>query len=83
MLVELHNDSFFEILQHRYGRHFEKMSKREKLFLIQLIASQISVTCSEKVRPEIHHMASKIMQHLTPKSQQDLIVLLANPTERE
>ncbi|MBE8965920.1 hypothetical protein IQ277_06575 [Nostocales cyanobacterium LEGE 12452] len=66
--------SYLEVLQEKYGATFEKMTKQEKLFLVQAIAAQYCVELDGDPRIEIKQLPSEMYKNSVSYS--DLLGLL-------
>ncbi|MHC5914883.1 MAG: hypothetical protein ACYTXE_28705 [Nostoc sp.] len=66
--------SYLELLQEKYGAAFEKMTKQEKLFLVQAIAAQYSVELDGDPRIEIKQLPAEMYKNSVSYS--DLLGLL-------
>jgi hypothetical protein len=70
------DESYLERLQEEYGSRFEQMSKREKLFLISSIASQMVVKEPGRTRAEIHELAATLPENLPRQDCEGLLEAL-------
>ncbi|MHC5719378.1 MAG: hypothetical protein ACYTX0_46850, partial [Nostoc sp.] len=70
--------SLLESLQSEYGSTFEKMTQREKLFLISAIAIQSCDQAPGKCRDEIYVVGHQINSLLPPEDREGLIEALIN-----
>jgi hypothetical protein len=68
--------SYLESLQERYGSFFEKITKREKLFLVSSLASQLCGDASGETRNEIYEVGVEIQQCLPISDQEGLLEAL-------
>lgn len=68
--------SYLESLEERYGSSFEKMSRREKLFLLSSLASQLSGDAPGETRNEIYELGVDIQQNLPLSDQEGLLEAL-------
>ncbi|MBH8553322.1 hypothetical protein I8751_13245 [Nostocaceae cyanobacterium CENA357] len=67
------DESFLEDLQERYGSTLEKIGNREKLYLIGVLASQLSVKTPGEIRTEIYELATEINDSLQTSDRAGLI----------
>ncbi|MBN3897352.1 MAG: hypothetical protein HWQ41_19350 [Nostoc sp. NOS(2021)] len=74
----LGDGSLLESLQEEYGSTFEKMTKREKLFLVSAIAAQLCEQSPGKCRDEIYTVGHQINSSLPQADRQGLIEALTN-----
>ncbi|MDZ8239704.1 MAG: hypothetical protein RMZ69_21570 [Nostoc sp. ChiQUE01a] len=70
--------SLLESLQEEYGSTFERMTKREKLFLIFSIASQLCEQAPGKCRDEIYVVGYQVNSSLSLKDREGLLEALIN-----
>ncbi|WP_445630424.1 hypothetical protein [Nostoc sp. DSM 114167] len=66
--------SYLESLENRYGATFEKMTKKEKLFLVAAIADQLSAEQDGNARIEIKQLPAEMYENSVTDS--DLMGLL-------
>jgi hypothetical protein len=59
------DDSFLEKVQEEYGSTFEKMTKREKLSILMILASNIGAQLDGGVRGEIYAVAREMADQLS------------------
>ncbi|MEH2312362.1 MAG: hypothetical protein V7K35_13405 [Nostoc sp.] len=74
----LGDGSLLESLQEEYGSTFERMTKREKLFLISALAAQSCDQASGRCREEIYVVGHQINSSLPPSDREGLIEALIN-----
>ncbi|MEA5601060.1 hypothetical protein [Nostoc sp. UHCC 0252] len=74
----INDGSLLESLQEDYGPTFEKMTKREKLFLISAIASQLCDQAPGRCRDEIYVVGHQINSSLSVSDREGLIEALIN-----
>jgi hypothetical protein len=67
------DESYLESLQERYGAGLEKMSKREKLYLMGVIASQLCVEMPGETRNEVYEIGTDINTSLNWSDRAGLI----------
>ena len=65
--------SLLESLQEEYGSTFERMTKREKLFLISAIAAQSCDQAPGRCRDEIYVVGHQINSSLPPADREDCL----------
>ncbi|MDZ8108974.1 MAG: hypothetical protein RM338_25580 [Nostoc sp. DedQUE12a] len=70
--------SLLESLQQAYGSCFERMTEREKLFLIFSIASQLCEQAPGRCRDEIYVVGYQINSSLPLRDRQGLMEALIN-----
>ena len=70
--------SFLDQLQETYGSKFEVLSKREKFFLIESIASNLGDSLEELPRDEIYQLQLSINTNLSESDKAGLIEALIN-----
>lgn len=58
------DESFLKKVQEQYGSTFEKMTKREKLSILMILASNISAQLDGGVRGEIYDVARAMCDQL-------------------
>ncbi|MEH2138898.1 hypothetical protein [Nostoc sp.] len=63
------DDSLLERVQEKYGSGFEKMSKREKLSILMILASNLGNQLEGGVRGEIYAAAREMTDQLSPSDQ--------------
>lgn len=63
------DDSLLEKLQSEYGSAFEKISKREKLVILTVLASNIGCQLDGDVRSEIFAIAKEMTDQLSLSDQ--------------
>ena len=63
------DDSFLEKVQEKYGSTFEKMTKREKLSILMILASNIGTQLEGGVRGEIYAVAREMTDQLSLSDQ--------------
>ncbi|WP_414572714.1 hypothetical protein [Nostoc sp. CCY 9925] len=68
--------SYLEELQEKYGSTFEKMSKREKLFLVSTLASHLCVAEQGETRDEIYILSVDLQSKLPASEQAGLLEAL-------
>ncbi|MEI1376604.1 hypothetical protein PQG02_18735 [Nostoc sp. UHCC 0926] len=59
------DDSLLERVQEKYGSGFEKITKREKLVILTVLASHIGCQLEGDVRSEIFALAKDMTSHLS------------------
>ncbi|MEH2068918.1 MAG: hypothetical protein V7K47_12280 [Nostoc sp.] len=59
------DNSLLDVLQKQYGTSFEKISKREKLAILTVIASDLGCEMEGDCREEIFVMSKEITNRLT------------------
>ena len=74
----LNDGSLLDSLQEEYGSSFEKMTKREKLFLISSIAMQSCDQAPGRCRDEIYVVGYQINSSLTQADREGLLDALIN-----
>ncbi|MEH2435200.1 MAG: hypothetical protein V7K25_13255 [Nostoc sp.] len=74
----LNDGSLLDSLQEEYGSGFEKMTKREKLFLISSIAIQSCDQSPGRCRDEIYVVGYQINSSLPQADREGLIEALIN-----
>ena len=74
----LGDGSLLESLQEEYGSTFERMTKREKLFLISAIAIQSCDQAPGRCRDEIYVVGHQINSSLPAADREGLIESLIN-----
>ncbi|MHC5614091.1 MAG: hypothetical protein ACYTXA_24630 [Nostoc sp.] len=68
------DESLLERVQEEYGSAFEKMTKREKLSIVMILASDISARLDDgAVRGEIYTVARMMADQLSPSDQTGVI----------
>jgi hypothetical protein len=72
-------DIFLDSLVNEHGDYLEKLTKREKLFLVSAIANSISSEDPGVVSNEIHELATKCYDNM---SLSDLLGLMGALTEQ-
>ncbi|MEH2320834.1 hypothetical protein [Nostoc sp.] len=70
--------SFLEKLQEEYGATFEKISKREKLSILMILASNLGSQLDEGVRGEIYAIAREMTDQLSPSDQAGIMEAIIN-----
>ncbi len=70
--------SLLESLQEEYGSTFEQMTKREKLFLIFSIASQLCEQAPGRSRDEIYVVGYQVNSSLSLRDRKGLLEALVN-----
>ncbi|PHJ56424.1 hypothetical protein VF14_25430 [Nostoc linckia z18] len=68
--------SYLESLQEHYGSMFEKISRREKLFLISGLASHLCVLEPGETRDEIYKLSVQLQIQLEESDQKGLLEAL-------
>ncbi|BBD67966.1 hypothetical protein NIES4072_47220 [Nostoc commune NIES-4072] len=63
------DDSLLEKLQEEYGSTFEKISKREKLVILTVLASHLGCQLEGDVRSEIFAVAAEMRDQLSSPDQ--------------
>lgn len=71
-----------EVFKATFGVNLEKLSRSEKLFLIQMAAAQMYATEPEKVKEEVFSGVFFIQHSLKRTEQEELISLLANSLQK-
>ncbi|MFN6484025.1 MULTISPECIES: hypothetical protein [unclassified Nostoc] len=74
----LNDGSLLESLQEQYGSTFERMTKREKLFLISAIAIQLCDQAPGRCREEIYVVGHQANSSLPVADREGLIEALIN-----
>lgn len=74
----LNDGSLLESLQEEYGSTFEKITEREKLFLISAIAIQLCDQAPGRCRDEIYVVGHQINSSLPTYDRRGLIEALIN-----
>ncbi|MEH2454503.1 hypothetical protein [Nostoc sp.] len=74
----LNDGSLLESLQEEYGNTFELMTKREKLFLIFAVASQLCDQAPGRCRDEIYVVGHQMNSSLPPADREGLLETLVN-----
>jgi hypothetical protein len=74
----INDGSLLESLQEEYGPTFEGMTRREKLFLISAIASQLCDQAPGRCRDEIYVVGHQINSSLPVGDREGLIEALIN-----
>ena len=74
----LNDGSLLESLQEEYGSTFERMTKREKLFLISAIAIQLCDQAPGRCREEIYTVGHQINSSLSQADREGLVEALTN-----
>ena len=70
--------SLLESLQEEYGSTFEKMTKREKLYLISAVAIQLCDQAPGRCRDEIYVVGHQINSSLPLHDREGLVEALTN-----
>jgi hypothetical protein len=68
--------TFLDYLQETYGATFERMTKREKLFLISSLSAQMCGDAPGETRNEIYEIGAKIQEKLPLSEQEGLLEAL-------
>ncbi|MBC1218474.1 hypothetical protein GNF10_17420 [Nostoc sp. UCD121] len=63
------DDSLLDEVQRKYGSAFEKMSKREKLSILMILASSLGCQLDGGVRGEIYSIAREMTDQLSLSDQ--------------
>lgn len=63
------DQSLLEKLQEEYGSTFEKITKREKLSILMILASNLANETDGGVRGEIYTIAREMTKQLSPSDQ--------------
>ena len=63
------DDSLLERVEEKYGSGFEKISKREKLSILMILASNIGCQLEGDVRGEIYALAREMADQLSLSDQ--------------
>ncbi|MEH1874115.1 hypothetical protein [Nostoc sp.] len=71
-------DSLLEKLQEEYGSAFEKISKREKLSILMILASNLGCQIEGGVRGEIYAVAKEMTDKLSPSDQAGIMEALVS-----
>lgn len=74
----LNDDSLLESLQEEYGPTFERMTEREKLFLISAVAIQLCDQAPGRCRDEIYVVGHQINSSLPLDDRIGLIEAMTN-----
>ena len=74
----INDGSLLESLKEQYGQTFELMTKREKLFLISAIASQLCDQAPGRCRDEIYVVGHQVNSSLPVGDREGLIEALIN-----
>ncbi|MEH1885867.1 hypothetical protein [Nostoc sp.] len=74
----INDGSLLESLQEEYGPTFEKMTRREKLFLISAIATQLCDRAPGRCRDEIYVVGHQINSSLPQADREGLVEALTN-----
>ena len=74
----INDGSLLESLQEEYGPTFEGMTKREKLFLISAISTQLCDQAPGRCRDEIYVVGHQINSSLPKHDREGLIEALIN-----
>ena len=72
------DDSFLETVQEKYGSGFEKISKREKLVILTVLASHLGCQLEGDVRGEIFAIAREMTDQLSPSDQAGIMEALVS-----
>ncbi|MBC1241860.1 hypothetical protein [Nostoc sp. 2RC] len=72
--------SLLESLQEEYGSCFEQISRREKLFLISSLASQLCEQAPGRCRDEIYVVGYQVNSSLSVKDREGLLEALIHQT---
>ncbi len=72
--------SLLESLQEEYGSTFGQMSRREKLFLISSLASQLCEQAPGRCRDEIYVVGYQVNSSLSVKDREGLLEALIHQT---
>lgn len=64
-----HDDSLLGFLEQKYGSTFEKISKREKLVILTVLASHVGCQLEGDVRSEIFAIAREMTDQLSLSDQ--------------
>ena len=70
------DDSFLERVQEKYGSGFEKITKREKLVILTVLASHLGCQLDGDVRSEIFAIATQIRDQLSLSDQAGIMEAL-------
>lgn len=74
----INDGSLLESLQEEYGPTFERMTKREKLFLISAVAAQLCDQAPGRCRDEIYVVGHQINSSLPMDDRYGLVEALIN-----
>ncbi|MEH2201286.1 hypothetical protein [Nostoc sp.] len=74
----INDGSLLESLQEQYGSTFELMSRREKLYLISAIATQLCDQAPGRCRDEIYMVGHQINSSLPQADREGLVEALTN-----
>lgn len=74
----INDGSLLESLQEEYGSTFERMTRREKLYLISAIASQMCDQSPGRCREEIYTVGHQVNSSLPVGDREGLIEALIN-----
>lgn len=74
----INDGSLLESLQQEYGSTFERMTKREKLFLISAVAAQLCDQAPGRCRDEIYVVGHQINSSLPMHDKEGLLEALIN-----
>ncbi|MEH2374027.1 hypothetical protein [Nostoc sp.] len=72
------DESFLEKLQEEYGATFEKISKREKLSILMILASNLGNQLDGGVRGEIYAIAGEMTDQLSLSDQAGIMEAIVN-----
>ncbi|OYD92757.1 hypothetical protein CDG77_13970 [Nostoc sp. 'Peltigera membranacea cyanobiont' 213] len=74
----INDGSLLESLQEEYGPTFEKMTRREKLFLISALATQLCDQSPGRCRDEIYVVGHQVNSSLPLHDREGLLEALSN-----
>lgn len=72
------DDSYLGALQQVYGASFQKMTRREKCVILNLLSAHLSCYEQGDCRDEIFSVGQTLTQELTPSDQAGMIEALIN-----
>jgi len=78
--------TLFDELQQRYASTFEKLNRRQKLYLLVCIASDLccQVECDEESdlnNPEITEVINRLQKELSTQDKESLMLALVTPSK--
>ncbi|MEH2390032.1 MAG: hypothetical protein V7K14_30565 [Nostoc sp.] len=76
------DDSLLEKVQEEYGSAFQKMSKREKLSILMILAGNIGAHLDEGVRGEIYAVARQMTDQLSLSDQAGIMEAIVSQVIR-
>jgi hypothetical protein len=72
------DDSLLGRVQEKYGSGFEKMTKREKLSILMILASNIGCKLEGDIRGEIYAVAREMTEELSLSDQAGVMEAIIN-----